>query len=67
MIHLEKFDFFKKKKKEEEKEEYKGKKETYRFFNIHQNKNGDLVGDCKNCKKTKVDIADHGNSCTKKD
>ena len=64
MIHLEKFNLFKKKRT---KEEYKGKKETYRFSNIHQDKNGDLIGDCKNCKKTKVDIADHGNTCKKKD
>jgi len=64
MIHLEKFSLFKKKKT---KEEYAGKTETYRFSNIHQDKNGDLIGDCKNCKKTKVDIADHGNTCKKKD
>lgn len=47
MKHLNLFEQFKKK----EKEEYKGKKETYRLKDIHYDKNGDLIGTCKECGK----------------
>ncbi len=59
MIHLESFDSFKK------REEFKGKRETYRFSNIHNNAKGIRVGDCKDCGKKEVDVAEHSNTCDK--
>ena len=53
MKFLESFNRFKK-----NKEEFKGKKETYRFTNIHDGKDGKRIGRCRECNKN-VDIAEH--------
>ena len=55
MKFLESFSRFKKKPAEE----FKGKKETYRFTDIHDDpKSGVRMGTCRECGKT-VDITEH--------
>ena len=55
MKFLESFNRFKKKPKEE----FKGKKETYRFTNIHNDPTtGERMGTCRECGKI-VDITNH--------
>lgn len=61
MKHLLNFKIF-------EKEEYTGKKETYRLKDIHLDKDGELVGTCKNCEKEiKVSDQEHFIKCKKDD
>lgn len=60
MKYLQIFELFKKNKEEE----FKGKKETYRFSNIHDDK-GIRRGDCKDCGEKGVDITEHSNTCDK--
>ena len=62
MKHLKIFEDYKK-----DKNEFKGKKNTYLYDNIHD-KGGDRYGTCKKCKKV-VNIVSHdpsGEKCEEK-